>query len=553
MLKKLDFAPGVSRESTQYAESGRWYDSQNIRFRGGYPESIGGWSRDSDYELDGFVRDMYTWTDYSSSELFAVATDWRVYIIAGGVATNITPIRKTTEAIPSENFKTLHNPTDILGNVVTGEFIQVEDTGHGVGLNTFIHFSNMTGAEAAWDVGGINLQTLLENTDQQVVHVYNQNKYWINAGSAVTTAGPLAAGEDARADYEENVGLSTSTTGNGWGTGVWGGDSNTSEITGVTVGSTTTILAVNTFLDGDEVYIRGIVEVSPGGDLENALNDTLFTITTATAANFIIPVNTTGFDAWDSGGTAAVGEGWGDPSTVEVSTGTERFTFLDNYNEDLIYSNNGGAIYYWDTSENSNNGIPSAGPLGQRLEKLSDFTGSITPPELCSSMMVSDRDGHVIAFGCNDIGNEDQNNLLIRWSDQNNPFDWVPTTSNTSGGQMLRVGSTIVGSVNTKSEVLVFTDRAVYSMRFVGPPDIFSFSLVSEGVELLTERSGIDVANVVYFMGSDKFYAYTGSVSPLDCPLVKEVFSDFNKEASSKVFLFHSPVFLSIAKVTLLY
>ena len=159
MLKKLDFAPGVSRESTQYAESGRWYDSQNIRFRGGYPESIGGWIRDSDYELDGFVRDMYTWTDYSSSELFAVATDWRVYIIAGGVATNITPIRKTTTAIPSENFKTLHNPTDILGNVVTGEFIQVEDTGHGVGLNTFIHFSNFTGS--AWIVGGINVKTVL--------------------------------------------------------------------------------------------------------------------------------------------------------------------------------------------------------------------------------------------------------------------------------------------------------------------------------------------------------------------------------------------------------
>ena len=456
MLKKIEFEPGIVKESTQYASNG-WYDSGNVRFRGGFPETIGGWARDSDYSLDGIVRKMFTWTDYGSAKLFAIGTDWKTYIVAGGNKFDVTAIRASVSNHPGDNFGTYHNPTGSAGESITGEFIRVLDNAHGASLNDFVSFSGMADS-AVWKSPtstGVNIRTELNDKEKQVAYVFDDDEYWIAIDTTVVTGMTAGAGGvSADINYMVSVGLSVQTEGTGWGATVWGGDS---------------------------------------------------------------------------------GEGWGDPANVSILTGELRHVYLDNYNEDLMMSNSGGPIYYWDTGTNSTLGVPNVGDQF-RLKELGAFTGSSNPPNVCDSFLVSDRDGHVIALGCNDIGLSGHNSLMVRWSDQNNPFDWTPSPSNTSGGQMLRLGSEIIGAVNTKSEILLFTDGGVYSMRYTGPPDTFSFSIVSEGVELMTSESVLDVANIVYFMGSDKFYMYTGAVSTLECPVQKEVFGNFNVSAREKVF-----------------
>jgi hypothetical protein len=230
--------------------------------------------------------------------------------------------------------------------------------------------------------------------------------------------------------------------------------------------------------------------------------------------------------------------GWGAPASASVLVSESRKVYIDNYGEDIIFANSGGPLYYWDTSANASSGVPAGGITGV-AEEINDtnFTGSTGAPAKVDSFLISKKDGHCVALGCSDLGDlVNQNSLLVRWSDQNNPFDWFPTTTNTSGGQMLRSGSRIIRGVSTKDEVIIFTDSAVYSMRFIGPPSVFSFSMITQGVELISPKAVVDASNAVYFMGTEGFYRYSGSVSPLASPVAKYVFDDFNEDQSGKVF-----------------
>jgi hypothetical protein len=257
-------------------------------------------------------------------------------------------------------------------------------------------------------------------------------------------------------------------------------------------------------------------------------------------------VRGSGFGAGVWGGTLPPEptRGWGDPAGAASSilTNDVRRVYIDNYGEDVMFANSGGPIFYWDTSSNTTNGVPGSGAsfgLDDAAVALNsiEFAGSQDPPDIVDSFLVSKRDGSCVAFGCNDIGSSSQNSLLVRWSDQNNPFDWRPTPTNTAGGQVLRVGSKIIGGVPTKDEVVVFTDAAVYSMRFIGPPNIFSFSLISQNVEIVSHKSAAEASSSVFFMGNDGFYVYTGgAVRNLECPVAKFIYDDLNFAQAQKTF-----------------
>ena len=220
-----------------------------------------------------------------------------------------------------------------------------------------------------------------------------------------------------------------------------------------------------------------------------------------------------------------------------------RTVSIDNYNEDLIISYRGGPLFYWDVSENIANGSAKATSdyneitnREARALSLASFDGYQAAPVKVESFFVSDRDGHCIAFGVNALGSTTLDPLLVRWSDQNNPFHWKPESTNTAGGQSLTIGSRIVRAIQSRSEILIFTDAALYSMQFVGPPDIFSFQVIATNVNIFSGASAIDVSNVVYFMADDGFYAYTGSVTPMRSPVSKYIFDDINRDQREKVF-----------------
>jgi hypothetical protein len=189
-----------------------------------------------------------------------------------------------------------------------------------------------------------------------------------------------------------------------------------------------------------------------------------------------------------------------------------------NYGEDLVFGPRGGGIYYWDAS----NGV------GNRGVALNSLPGASNVPVVQNNIFVSDVSRFVLALGCNELGSNDMDPMLIRWSDQENAVDWTPSATNQAGGIRLSQGSEIIGAVQSRQEIFVFTDFAVYGLQYVGPPFVWSATLLSDGISIIGPNGAGIAAGVTFWMGVDKFYMYDGNVKTLRCDLKEYVFSDIN-------------------------
>ena len=237
-----------------------------------------------------------------------------------------------------------------------------------------------------------------------------------------------------------------------------------------------------------------------------------------TGLNAFIASQGWGADGWGFGGFG---------SSTAISSGNQlRLFSQDNFGEDLIFNVRGGGIFYSDVS---------AG-LSNRAVNITALSGASDAPTVALQVMVSDTDQHVIAFGCNAIGSSTIDPLFVRFSTQESARDWTPTATNTAGGIRINSGSLIVGAVQSRQEILVFTDRSVHSMRFVGGAFVFELSLISTDVSMISPNAGIDVGGQVYFMDEGGFYVYNGSVQTLPCSVKNHVFSNLNKSQAYKVF-----------------
>lgn len=228
-----------------------------------------------------------------------------------------------------------------------------------------------------------------------------------------------------------------------------------------------------------------------------------------------------GTDTWGSGA-------WGEASSAPVVTSTLRLWSADNYGEDLIYNVRDGGIYYWDASV--------ANPLDQRGVALSSLAGANTTPTVAKQVLISDRDRHIIAFGCDDefsIGTQDP--MLIRFSSQESLIDWQTRPDNTAGSLRLGSGSEIVCAVETRQQVLVFTDTTLYAMQFLGPPYTFGVNTLSENITIMSPNAAVAVQDRVYWMGQNEFYAYTGAVNRQPCWVRDYVFGDIDKTQTEKI------------------
>jgi len=567
MLKRIALPGGINRDSTQFAAVDSWYDMNNMRFRGGMPETVGGWGRmtidvgiteEPKFELEGIGRKCFSARTYPGYLYRYVATNQKLYVISPSKVSDITPNK--SEALNQTNIFTTVNASN---TVTVAESTAVE-------VGDFVVFQNVVG------FNNISAEVFNRHEGFQILSVNSAaNTYTINVNTPANAGSSGGGSTVIDVYYKVSSGLNTSAVGTGWGVGPWGGDDYTATsysmetITDdITIISTTqatlnvTSQAIPVGLaNPDQVYVIGLTSTTLDGINLDDINDNWWTVVSTDSSN-TITINLP-YDAITGSGTGGgkaatyyrydadapavspydvVGavdgatRGWDTPSAAGVAeTEAIRRVYVDNYGEDILFANNGGPIYYWDVSANTGPGVPNGGPE-YVAKDIADFVGSSDAPIIVDSFLVSKKDGHVVAMGCNDIGSSDNNTLLVRWSDQNNPFDWTPSATNTSGGQMLRSGSKIIGGVSTKDEVIIFTDSAVYSMRFIGPPEIFSFTLVTDGVAILNDASAVAAANAVFFMGNDGFYVYSGSVSPLPSSVTKYVFDDFNVNMKEKVF-----------------
>ena len=237
-----------------------------------------------------------------------------------------------------------------------------------------------------------------------------------------------------------------------------------------------------------------------------------------------------GGNGWGAGGYGGINAdlttfGWGE-AAASGTTAQIRLWSHDNFGEDLLLNPKDDAVYYWDKTNGVNN----------RAVLLSSLTGASDVPTIAKQILVSDIDRHVIAFGTNTIGTTTQDPLLIRFGSQESLTDFTPTATNTAGDLRLSSGSTFVQAVETKQQILVFTDRSLFSMRFIGPPFTFGLQELSKNITIMSPKAAVAVDDAVFWMGKDTFYLYGGQTQQIPCTVREKVFLDFNLSQVDKVF-----------------
>jgi hypothetical protein len=243
-----------------------------------------------------------------------------------------------------------------------------------------------------------------------------------------------------------------------------------------------------------------------------------------------VGLNTTvGGNGWGAGAWGGINPdltqfGWGE-AAQSGTTATIRLWSHDNFGEDLLLNARDGGIFYWDKSDG----------LNTRAVNLTSLSGASDVPTIAKQVLVSDIDRHIVVFGANTIGTSIQDPLLIRFGSQESLTNFTPDTTNTAGDLRLSSGSTFVQAVETKQQILVFTDRSLFSMRFIGPPFTFGLQELSKNLTIMSPNSAVAVDDVVFWMGKENFYVYTGRTQQIACTVRDKVFLDFNFSQADKV------------------
>ncbi len=532
-LQLLKYDPGIVKDITEYAAGKNgpyWVDGNLVRFRNGYPTKIGGWQNEGMAGLDpngtitqtnvpliGIARKTAFWRAITNGEDYmAIGTHNHLFILENGSLYDITPLRDvsntattTTQTLPNNNTSPLTiDLASVTGLTATGAVLIDSEIITYTGISSL----TLTGCTRA-----TNGTSFAAHADGAAVTQALINPLATTSGSAVITITDEAHGAL---------------------TGDWVAISGSAAIGGITAdeindyyGYQITVLTPNTYTI--TVPTDATSTVAAGGG--NAI-----------AIKYLIG-NEAGLGAqssdpalgWGVGGWG--NEAWGNPRSI-----TNADVALDNsswnlnlWGEDLIATIRGGAIYYWDTS----------GGIGNRAVLTSSLSGAESVPSVARVTTVSFPDRHFIAGGCQAYavdGQGDVDDMLIRWSTQEDFTKFGPTALNTAGDQRLQVGTKIVSMVSAREETIISTDEAIYGMTFVGAPFIFSFRMLATDAGAAGLNTMISIDGNVFWMGKRNFFSYDGIVKELPCPVKYFVFDRMQERYIDKVVVGHNKKFKEI-------
>jgi hypothetical protein len=485
-LQKILFKPGVNKENTRYTTEGGWYDCDKIRFRQGNPEILGGWQRISSNTFNGTCRSLWNWTTLGNLNLVGVGTNTKFYIQNGGAYYDITPLRVTTTL----------GANPFTGNGTTT--VTVTAASHGATNGSFVTFSGVTGTYAS-----------VLNAEFQITLV-NANSYTITTSSVV--AAGATGGSAVVAAYQLNAGPAYAVPLTGWGAGAWGAGPwgvGTTSVTGLQLWSQINYGEDLVFgpRSGGLYYWDATGTVTTRGVLLNSLGGTVsFTNASPTVVTSTI-LYTEGAALQFSGGSLPTG----------ITAGVTYYVFEVN---GLTFKLLDGA--------------------GAAVNTSSSGTGTVSTivdvPTVQNNIVVSDSSRFIIVFGCNDYGSAVLDPMLIRWSAQDDIYNWTPDPTNQAGFTRLSHGSEIVATVQTRQEITVFTDSSIYSLQYLGPPYVWAPQLLGDNISIQGPNAAVIASGIVYWMGVDKFYSYDGRVQTLNCDLRRHIFGDFNQSQAAQVF-----------------
>ena len=495
-LKKISVKSGVNRENTRYYNEGGWYDCDKVRFRQGTPQKIGGWVRTSSQTFSGVCRSLWAWQTLAQVELTGVGTNSKFYVSRGGYYYDITPIRTATN-LTSPFAVTSGSPT-----------ITVTASAHGCLNGDFVTFNGAT------SLGGVITAAVL-NTEFQVTLV-DANTYTITA-SVAANGSDTGNGGSPRAVYQLSVGPAYQAAISGWGSGGWG----------LGTWSNSIQSSDSLRLWSQSNYGQDLVFGPRGGALyyyyaDRGVGPIPANITIAT------PAVITASNSYTEGSPIVFETTGALPTGLE--TGTTYYT--RNYSSGVfnVSATPTGALI------NTSGTQSGSQYISQRAVNLTTISGADTSvPTIQNFSTISDTFRFVFAFGCNDYGVAAQNPLLIRWSDQENAASWTTSVTNQAGSLTLTRGSQIITTLQTRQEILVWTDSTLYQMQYLGYPLVWNAQLMGDNISIVGQNATALASGVVYWMGKDKFYKYDGRVSTQNCDLREYVFGDFNAQQTEQV------------------
>ena len=491
MLQKILFKPGINRENTRYTTEGGYYECDKIRFRQGNPEVIGGWQRLSAKTFLGVCRSMWNWITLGGLNLLGLGTNLKFYIERGGAYFDVTPIRSTV---------TLGTNPFVSTGTTT---VTVTAVAHGAVTGDFVTFSGATGTYAA-----------IWNLEYQIV-VTGFDAYTITTASIVPAG--VYGGSTVVAAYQLNVGAMSAVPLVGWGGGTWGG--------GTWGFGSTTLFPIRLWSQinyGEDLVFGpgngGIYYWTAAGTVNSRgvnLNTLGGTATFTNSAVTLLPTVVTSTILYTEGAALQFA------ATSSLPTGISAATTY------YVFNVNGLTFGLLNSA-------------GAEVSTTSTGTGSVSlivdVPTVQNTLTVSDSSRFVIAFGCNDYGSAVLDPMLIRWSAQDDIYNWTPDPTNQAGFSRLSHGSKIITSVQTRQEILVLTDSAAYSLQYLGPPYVWAPQLLGDNISIQGQNAATIASGIVYWMGVDKFYAYDGRVQTLNCDLRRYVFNDINKSQAAQVY-----------------
>ena len=503
MLQKIGFQPGFNKQITETTAEGQWVDGDNVRFRYGTPEKIGGWSQLGENKLTGAARALHHIVNKSGNKYAIIGTNRILYAYTGGVFYDIHPIKTTTTLTSA--FSTTNGSA-----TVTLTF----STDHNISANDIIlldSFSAITGSNfAASDFNDKTFMVTSIPTSSTLTITMPSNE----SGSGATTSGGI------RVQHYYPVGPAEQLPGFGWGLGQWGGtvsgEATTTLVSSINASQTTGIELTDAsqFPTSGTNHIQiGTEEISYTGITSSVLTGVTRGVRNTTAAIHNAGVTITNSSDYVAWGEAASGDLVVDPGLWSI----------DNFGDKIIALIHNAQVFEWDS--NATDAVTTRATI---------ISGA---PTASRDMLVSTPDRHLVFFGTETtIGDPTtQDAMFIRFSDQEDINTYTPTATNTAGTQRLADGSKIVGAVRGRDAIYIWSDTSLFTMRFIGSPFTFGFSQVGTNCGLIGQNAAIEVDGAAYWMSENGFFKYAGSLESLLCLVEDFVYNDLNTTAGQLI------------------
>ena len=504
MLQKIGFQPGINKQITPTGAEGQWIDCDNVRFRYGTPEKIGGWKQLGESNLTGAGRGLHHFVNSLGRKYAIIGTNRILYAFSGGVFYDIHPI-KSTNTLTSA-FTTTNGSAEVTITFSSDHGISAQDI---VLLDNFSTITNSNFGSSDFDDKKFMVTTVPSSTTITITMPSNES------GSGATTSGGI------RVQHYYTVGPAVQAKGFGWSLGTWGGEevgAFTTTLSGAINSSATTGITLadpSQFPDsGTNFVLIGTEEISYTGiNSSNELTGVTRGVRNTTAASHGAGdtiTSTTNFVAW---GEAASGDLVLEPGMWS----------LDNFGDKAICLIHDGAVFEW-------NSVAS---------NATDTRATIISgaPTASRHMLVSTPDRHLVFFGTETtIGDTStQDDMFIRFSDQEDINTYTPTATNTAGTQRLADGSQIRGAIRGRDAILVWTDTALFTQRFVGQPFTFAFAQVGTHCGLVGQNACVEVDGAAYWMSENGFFRYAGKLESLPCLVEDHVYDNINLESGNQM------------------